>query len=460
MIFRGIILLMTEFIFEYPEKLEPVFDFTGRYIVLTGGRSSSKSHFVARKILTDTLAEKRDIICLREFQANLKQSNYKLFYNLISQYKLPFKVYADHFVSRTTGSEIIFKGMNDLTADGIKSYEGFKDAWVEEAQSFSANSFQKLDPTIRQEDSRIYVTLNPEAEEGDPVVKEIKEKYSDKALFIHINYLDNPFCPQSIIEMAEACKKHKPDEYQQIWLGKPLDKFKNTVVQHWTKANEHPIAYQPTLDLHISCDFNWSPNCWILGHKTDDKAFFFKEYCLDMRTEDLIKVVLEDYPHNGRIVINGDASGTRWTSNSKHSDYDHIRNGLIAAGYRPEDEDCKSGKRFVFDLPLANGSRKARFDAWNAKVKNSNTGEVEIYMNPKGCPKLLMNMKELKVVIGTSEFEMPTKTELRNNPDLRFLGHPFDAASYLVNRYWPINPLFKDYTVEPKVYSAKDRFDV
>lgn len=70
---------MTEFIFEYPEKLEPVFDFTGRYIVLAGGRSSSKSHFVARKILTDTLAEKRDIICLREFQANLKQSNYKLF---------------------------------------------------------------------------------------------------------------------------------------------------------------------------------------------------------------------------------------------------------------------------------------------------------------------------------------------------------------------------------------------
>ena len=40
-------------------------------------------------------------------------------------------------------SEIVFKGMNDLTADGIKSYEGFSDAWIEEAQNFSLNSFQK-----------------------------------------------------------------------------------------------------------------------------------------------------------------------------------------------------------------------------------------------------------------------------------------------------------------------------
>ena len=29
---------------------------------------------------------------------------------------------------------------------------------------------------------------------------------------------------------------------------------------------------------------------------------------MDMRTEDLIKVILDDYPHKGRIVINGDAS--------------------------------------------------------------------------------------------------------------------------------------------------------
>ena len=423
---------MTEFIFEYPEKLEPVFDFTGRYIVLTGGRSSSKSHFVARKILTDTLAEKRDVICLREFQANLKQSNYKLFYNLISQYKLPFKVYADHFVSRTTGSEIIFKGMNDLTADGIKSYEGFKDAWVEEAQSFSANSFQKLDPTIRQEDSRIYVTLNPEAEEGDPVVREIKEKYSDKALFIHINYLDNPFCPQSIIEMAKACKKHKPDEYDHIWLGQPARGNKNYVVKHFTNENiADEINHLPDMPLHLSCDFNVDPMSWVLLHIDWDekKLYYFDEIVVENTDiNECVEEFARRYPPNkvkAGIVINGDASGNSRTSLGVF--YKQLKNRLVQLGY----------SRIELKIKKANPYKTRRFSAFNAKVLNSLTGEREILIGKK-CKWLLYNCKYLRFKEGTTIVDEPTPSMIQKNKELKFLNHIYDAASYPVDYYFPI----------------------
>jgi hypothetical protein len=193
----------------------------------------------------------------------------------------------------------------------------------------------------------------------------------------------------------------------------------------------------PELDLHITCDFNVAPNCWELAHKTDDKAFFIDEFCLDLVTPELIRVVLDKYPHPGLIVINGDASGDNGKSNSQNTDYTEIRNELIRRGYKQQTKDNKTGKLYRFDLRKANGARKARFTTWNNKVLNIETGQREIFADPK-CKKLTYNCEELKIIPGTSEFDIPSVSKIKADPDLRFLGHPFDAASYLINTYWPI----------------------
>jgi phage terminase large subunit len=44
---------------------------------------------------------------------------------------------------------IIFKGMNDYTSDSIKSLEGFKRGWWEEAQGATAKSISLYRPTMR-----------------------------------------------------------------------------------------------------------------------------------------------------------------------------------------------------------------------------------------------------------------------------------------------------------------------
>ena len=56
---------------------------------------------------------------------------------------------------------IIFQGMQDSTAESIKSLEGFDIAWVEEAQTLSARSLLLLRPTIRKEGSELWANWNP-----------------------------------------------------------------------------------------------------------------------------------------------------------------------------------------------------------------------------------------------------------------------------------------------------------
>lgn len=422
--------MQINFEWKYPEKLKPVFDFKGRYIILKGGRSSAKSHFVARKTLEDRLYKKRDLLCVREFQANLEQSNYKLYKNLILQYSLPFKIYSDFFRSEITGSEIVFRGMNDLTADGIKSYEGFSDAWIEEAQNFSLNSFQKLDPTIRMDDSQIFVTMNPKTHK-DAVLSEVQALYRENSLIIHINYLDNPFCPESMRTMAEQTRIHKPDDYKHIWLGEPLNSAKNNVVKNFSSDNICAINYIDDAPLHISCDFNVDPMCWVLAYKSDEKVFFFDEIALEnTTTNDCIDEFCRRYPnHKAQIVINGDASGDNRTTTSEYTNYVLIKNRLAFHGYKKVDFRLKT-----FNPPIKN-----RVAAWNNKIKNNN-GVCEILIDPK-CQKLIYNCENLKYKEGSNKIDVPNYYQIKSDKNLKFLSHPFDAASYLVDFYFPITLL-------------------
>ena len=419
--------MQIEFNWEYPEKLEPVFSFKGRYIVLKGGRSSAKSHFVARKTLEDRLYMKRDLLCVREFQANLEQSNYKLYKNLITQYSLPFKVYSDFFRSEITGSEIVFRGMNDLTADGIKSYEGFADAWIEEAQNFSLGSFQKLDPTIRMNDSQIFVTMNPKTHK-DAVLSEVQSLYRDNSLIIHINYLDNPFCPESMRKMAEQTRLYKPDDYKHIWLGEPLNAAKNNVVKNFSSDNICSIRYLDDVPLHISCDFNVDPMCWVLAYKNDEKVFFFDEIALENTTTvECVDEFVKRYPkHRAKIIINGDASGDNRTTTSEYTNYVLIKNRLAYHGYKNVD----------FRLRPFNPPIKSRVAAWNDKIKSAE-GKSEILIDPK-CQKLIYNCENLRYKEGTNKIDIPTYHQIKTEKELKFLTHPFDAASYLVDFYFPV----------------------
>jgi hypothetical protein len=60
-----------------------------------------------------------------------------------------------------------------------------------------------------------------------------------------------------------------------------------------------------------------------------------------------------------------------------------------------------------------------------------------LFVDPK-CEKLLYNIYNLKYKVGTDIVDVPTYTQIKTDNNLKFLEHPFDAASYLVEYYYPI----------------------
>ena len=109
-----------------------------------GGRGSGKSHFFADLMVEDSLAEPGisgeglRSVCIREVQKDLSQSSKLLIEDKLAKHRLGeadgFKVFRDVIETPKDGI-IIFKGMQDYTAESVKSLENFKRAWWEEAQT-------------------------------------------------------------------------------------------------------------------------------------------------------------------------------------------------------------------------------------------------------------------------------------------------------------------------------------
>jgi len=194
-----------------------------RYKAAYGGRGSGKSHFFADLLIEDCLAEKGTrAVCIREVQKSLKESAKRLIEDKLAEHRITeadgFRVFRE--VIQTPGDGIIaFQGMSDHTAESIKSLEGYKRAWVEEAQSLSARSLSLLRPTIRAEGSQIWFSWNPRRK-TDPVDAMLRgETLPTGAAVVRANWSDNPWFPSVLEQERQDCLRDNPDQYAHIWEG-------------------------------------------------------------------------------------------------------------------------------------------------------------------------------------------------------------------------------------------------
>lgn len=199
-----------------------------RYKGAHGGRGSGKSHFFASLMIEDCLAEPGNTgeglrsVCIREVQKDLSQSAKLLLEDKLRQYGLGeadgFKVFRDVIQAPKDGL-IIFKGMQDYTADSIKSLERFKRAWWEEAQTASPVSLELLRPTLRDEGSELWFSWNPRRNK-DPVDRMLRgETLPTGASVIRANWSDNPWFPSVLQQEREDCLRDNPSQYDHIWEG-------------------------------------------------------------------------------------------------------------------------------------------------------------------------------------------------------------------------------------------------
>ena len=193
-----------------------------------GGRGSGKSHFFAGLLLEDSLAEPGisgeglRSVCIREVQKDLAQSSKALIEAKLRDFDLTeadgFKVYRDCITTPKDGL-IIFKGMQDYTAESIKSLEGFKRAWWEEAQSASMTSIRMLRPTMRSTGAQMWWSWNARRK-TDPVDVMLRgpEKPTG-AIVVNANWKDNPWFGPELEQERLDCLRITPDDYEHVWEG-------------------------------------------------------------------------------------------------------------------------------------------------------------------------------------------------------------------------------------------------
>jgi phage terminase large subunit len=118
-----------------------------------GGRGSGKSHCFAELLIEAHIIDPdTSSVCVREIQKSLSQSVKRLLELKIEELGVSHLFEVQEFlIKRRNGRGLIlFQGMQNHTADSIKSLEGFDIAWCEEAQSLSQRSLDLLRPTIRK----------------------------------------------------------------------------------------------------------------------------------------------------------------------------------------------------------------------------------------------------------------------------------------------------------------------
>ena len=191
-----------------------------RYKALYGGRGSGKSHFFAEAMVANASQSKGfRAVCVREVQKSLKESAKRLIEDTLNAMGVKgFEVLNDS-IRTPGGGVIIFAGMQDHTADSIKSLEGFHVAWVEEAQSLSARSLEMLRPTIRAPGSEIWFSWNPRSAD-DPVDKFFRGlEPPENAIIRKVNYDQNLMFPEELELERQHDEKSNRARYSHIWEG-------------------------------------------------------------------------------------------------------------------------------------------------------------------------------------------------------------------------------------------------
>lgn len=234
---------------ETPRVFAPLLK-RARYKGAYGGRGSGKSHFFAERIVVESI-ERRGLrtVCIRESLRSLKESSKLLIEDKIQSLGVGsyFRVLNDRIETPGDGL-IIFQGMQDHTAESIKSLEGFHRAWMEEAQTISLRSLSLLRPTIRAEGSEILASWNARRK-TDAVDEFFRGNKPEGAIVVKANWRDNPWFPKVLEEERKLDLERYPDRYEHIWEGEYAKAFEGAYFsRHLSEAKAKGRIMRLTAD--------------------------------------------------------------------------------------------------------------------------------------------------------------------------------------------------------------------
>ena len=285
---------------QLPEKVRRVLTTTARIIVLVGGRGSAKSRSAGTIMVAKAQTEGADVLCGREYQNSIEDSVHKLLCGVVRALDIPGANITDKKIKLMGGGGFRYRGFA-RNPSAVKSAEGFKYGWIEEAQDLSEASIELLLPTIREGNSQIIFTANPQAS-NDPFsqrfiipFKRALDKHGfyedDMHLIIVMNWRDNPWHGE-LEGQRQYDYDHMPRaKYDHIWEGAFNDSVEDAIIKaEWFDA---------AVDAHLKLGIK-PRGVRVVAHDPSDQGGDAKGLCMRHGS-----ILLDAREHNDLDVNEG-----------------------------------------------------------------------------------------------------------------------------------------------------------
>ena len=209
-----------------PPKLIPVFSGQAFVRGAYGGRGSAKTMSFAkmtavRALMWDQAGRDGVIVCGREFLNSLDDSSMAEVKAAIQSepWLAPHFDIGEKYI-RTRSKRISYKfaGMDKRTINSIKSKSKILLLWADEAEPVTETSWDIVLPTLRQEDSELWVTWNP-GRKNSATDRRFRQVKDPDMKVIPLNWRDNPRFPAILERQRQKWLRESPDTYDHVWEG-------------------------------------------------------------------------------------------------------------------------------------------------------------------------------------------------------------------------------------------------
>lgn len=214
------------------------------------------------------------ILCAREFMNSLDDSSLaEVKHAIASEPWLAehFDVGEKYIKTKDGRVRYVFSGL-DRNIESIKSKSRILLCWVDEAEPVVETAWQTLIPTLREEDSELWVTWNPKSKTS-ATHKRFRNTDDPRTKVIELNWRDNPKFPAILDRARIKDLKERPDSYDHIWEGGFVTVVEGAYfAKHLTAARAEKrigrVGIDPLMKVHLFADIGGT------GAKADAFTFW------------------------------------------------------------------------------------------------------------------------------------------------------------------------------------------
>lgn len=248
-----------------PPKLIPVFlgeaDVRGAW----GGRGSGKTRSFAK--MSAVLGYQRAmagregiILCGRQYMNSLADSSLEEVKAAIREedWLDDFYEIGEKYIRTKCGRvSYAFAGL-DRSLDSIKSKARLLLCWVDEAEPVTEEAWRTLIPTLREEDSELWVTWNPKRKHSATDERFMDSK-DPRVKVVLLNWRDNPRFPAKLERDRLRDLEERPDTYSHVWEGEHVQTvdgayYTKDLIQAKADGRIGRVAADPLLTLRAFID--------------------------------------------------------------------------------------------------------------------------------------------------------------------------------------------------------------